>query len=202
VRLELAAALSSAESRMIHGMKRLISEFSQRLEVLSSQLGKPESLFDIHLQRLDRFGDQLGHLFTSYLSRKRQVLMETAGRLVSPASVVREKSRELARWGEQLSSSTERFFKTMQDKLAHSERMLNAFSFESVLERGFAVVLDEKDKVVRMPENLKVNDSVQLRFKKNLRLKARIEGQDNKKPPKKASKPVNSGLRGGQGSLF
>jgi exodeoxyribonuclease VII large subunit len=50
-------------------------------------------------------------------------------------------------------------------RLDHAYGLLNAYSYQGVLDRGFAVVLDAKGGVVRASASISSGDALTLRFK-------------------------------------
>ena len=69
---------------------------------------------------------------------------------------------------------------------------MDSLSYERVLERGFAVVLDEKDKVISTAANVKSGAALKLRFRDG---DAQAVGGGSKAPKKRQKAPE-------QGQLF
>jgi exodeoxyribonuclease VII large subunit len=55
--------------------------------------------------------------------------------------------------------------KSAGERLNATTRLLDSLSYERVLERGFAVVMDEKDKVISTASGVKSGAALKLRFR-------------------------------------
>jgi exodeoxyribonuclease VII large subunit len=144
-RADLMAQILEDEKRLIHAMTRMTSEYSHRLDAQAARLGDPKRILEVHMQRLDHLGDKL--------SRTKDYL--------------REKQQIFARWAEHLETLAPRLLKDFEKRVDHAGKMLEAYGFENVLERGFALVQTSVGHVVTDATQLKEGQDIKLRFKQN-----------------------------------
>ena len=191
IRSELRAQITESESRLLGALNRMLSENRHKLDAQSARLGDPSKLLDVHTQKLDHEGDKLGRVFDQYLSLKKQKIIAQGARLREPKDRLREALQKLERWGDQLIQIAPRITENLEKRLEHTGKMLEAYSFENVLERGFALVQTPEGKPVTGAEQTKTGQSVQLRFKEQKLVDAVI-GNVEKMPIKKAPKKVKN----------
>ena len=151
VRSELLSEVLNKERRLASASVRLFE--TRRAALLSAVrgLGRPEDILGAAAQRIDRAADGLR---SGLRARLDNALTRIAGtgarlnpRLLSGGFMARRNAVEVA-W----SSLSERTRRVMADKtarLASSSRVLAAVSYQNVLERGFALVRDEKGALLR-----------------------------------------------------
>ena len=143
-RVDLMAQLAEDEKRLVHAMTRMLNENRHRLDAQGARLGDPSKLLEIHAQRLDSLGDKLSKV----------------------KDVLREYAHKLERWSDQLQNITPRLLKPWQEKIEYLSRMLEAYSYENVLERGFAVVQTQGGALVTDAAQVKAGDAVKIRLRK------------------------------------
>jgi exodeoxyribonuclease VII large subunit len=83
------------------------------------------------------------------------------------------------------------------------ERLMRTLSYESVLDRGFAIVFDADGNPVKQAANVAAGDALSLRFRDGDVAVVADGGAEGESPagPSAAKKPASS-RPGGQGSLF
>ena len=175
VRADLLAETLDYATRLVGGVNRLLRESSMELAGLARGLGDPRRLIEERQQRLDVSGERLAHATRQLVERRAQAL--TAARLLQPNAVIAAKEQMLVAESRALRSAMERFkgdtlqkIERTADRLTqnadrlkrHSDdllrrggeridqlgKLLESYSFHSVLNRGFALVRDEKGRPV------------------------------------------------------
>ena len=66
------------------------------------------------------------------------------------------------------------------ERLRSVSRILESLSYERVLERGYALVLDEKNRILRHPEKARVGEDWTLRFAKSLSVAVRVREEQKR----------------------
>jgi len=178
-RLDLAASrLPSAQ--------RLIAPMGQRLALAVSRLPNAARLTDGASQRLSALLSRLAPALTANQRRHQNRLTDTARRL-RPDSIQRAatlKSERTAQLSRSAETAIKRKLERDTNRLARAGKLLDAYSYQGVLERGFALVRDEAGQVVRSNETAQAGEAVRLTFADGDRA-AVIEGN-----PKITSKPT------------
>lgn len=201
---DLIATIAEHDSRLISAINRMLSENRHRLDAQAGRLGDPAKLLEVHTQKLDHLGDKISHVFDQFLGIKKQRLIEYGARLREPASLLREASQKLERWSDQLSTLAPKLTTDLEKQLKHAEKMLEAYSFENVLQRGFAVVQTADGGLITAAEQASEGQHVQLRFKEQKIVDATIGKNTTSKPaaPKPKKKTSKTAKEDGQQSLF
>ncbi len=170
-RLDLLAGVRDDAQRLVRGMERKLSELSGQLDTLRAKLGDPTRVLDIKAQNLDNLSDKLLHGFEKTIARKTQSLAPLIPR--HPKSLIEEKGRHLTLVSQSLQRTRATLLKDPQKHLDHTVRMLESLSFKKVLERGYAVVWDEKGHVVSTRDEAEKKAILTIEFKDEGRLQVR-----------------------------
>jgi len=184
VRANLIAQILEDEQRLVSGINRLLSENRQKTETLNARLGDPTHLLETHTQRLDHLTDKLGNVFSRFIDVKRQPLIEQSAKLRHPKDRVADAQKTLSRWNEQLLSIGPKITKDPEQRLNHLSQMLEAYSFEKVLKRGFSVIRNEAGEILSDAKNVKNGHVLDIQFQNNKHVQA--IASSGKKPPAKA----------------
>ncbi len=203
VRADLFAQILDSEQRMVSGTARMLSERRHQLDAQSGRMGDPARLLEGYAQRLDHLGERMGGVFEQYISNKRQRLLETGAQLRRPQDRLREAQVRLDRWADQLVGHGSKMTVDLGLKLDHEGKMLEAYSFENVLERGFSVVRDDSGCLVRDASQLAAGDGVSIQFRQKGGVRAVVEGDGGKRAVAPAKKRrVSTVGTDDQGCLF
>lgn len=116
--------------------------------------------------RLARWAERLGPAIGVSIKRADASLGRTAPRLrVAPiAADITRRREHLSRLSVTSKRSLQNRIDRDQRQLDGASKLLNALSYQSVLERGFAVVTDDAGRVVKAGKGLKSGQSVSLSF--------------------------------------
>ena len=72
--------------------------------------------------------------------------------------------KDLADSTVRLTECAQSMTKTYEEKISNYSRLLNSYSYKDILKRGFAIVRNNKDKIVRSSDELKNGDSIKVEF--------------------------------------
>lgn len=181
VRAALIAQVLENEQRLMSGITRLLAENRHKLEARSAKLGDPSRLLETKTQRLDHLGDKLSGLFGRFIDIKRAALTQAATALPKPQDRLKDAEKSLGRWSEQLTALSPKLLRDKGTALHHAGKMLEAYSFENILQRGFAVVRDSAGKLIMDAQQAKAGASIEIQFRNDARLSARVENGDGQK---------------------
>jgi len=181
--------------RLSRGLKRNLNEkktalSAARLPKLESVVSAPRQRLDLAVARLPR-ADRLFEPAQQRLSALR----------LRPDSIrinIEGKRRILQQETRTANSAIQNSLQKQSDRLTRAGKLLDAYSYQGVLERGYALVQKEDGGVVRSKEALDAGERVKLTFADGSR-GAVIEGKEAKPKAKKPAKKVQSTP---QGDLF
>ena len=229
VRADLLAETLDYATRLVGGVNRLLRESSMELAGLARGLGDPRRLIEERQQRLDVSGERLAHATRQLVERRAQAL--TAARLLQPNAVIAAKEQMLVAESRALRSAMERFkgdtlqkIERTADRLTqnadrlkrHSDdllrrggeridqlgKLLESYSFHSVLNRGFALVRDQDGQPVLVAAATSAGQTIGIEFADG-RIGAKVTDSVGR-PARVAAPPPprRQGGSGNQGSLL
>ena len=233
VRADLMAETLDYATRLVGGVNRLLRESAVELAGLARGLGDPRRLIEERQQRLDVSGERLTHATRQLVERRAQAL--AAARLLQPNAVIAAKEQMLAAESRALRSAMERFkgdtlqkIERTADRLAqnadrlkrHSDdllrrggeridqlgKLLESYSFHSVLNRGFALVRDQDGHPVLAAAGTSAGQTISIEFADG-RVGARVTDGAGRSTPSPAPSVApaprrRDGGSGNQGSLL
>lgn len=185
VRADLIARIAEDTARLTGAVSRRLNEGRTIVAGLARGLGDPAARIEQAQQRLDYAGGTAQSRITALLDRLKyavdrpipspaEILAQTRGRFDTVARGLRlapiERSiadgeRDLRRMLRSAESSYARRLRLETDRLAGVGKLLDANSFERVLERGFALVRDDSGAPVKSAAETRDGQSVTLRFR-------------------------------------
>jgi len=202
VRAELLSQVLDHARRLYSGATRLASERKSLLEALSRGLPRPDELLALARQRLDDRIERLVNAIANLAARCRDGLEKLAARLRHPRELIEANRALLASESRALAAAGERLMNDSRLRYAHVAALLESFSYQRVLERGFALVRDAQGAPVTAAAGLSPGDDLAIRFSDG-EVGARVTGGFGPEPmgvPKpakpKAKKPPKDGRQG------
>ncbi|WP_409432196.1 exodeoxyribonuclease VII large subunit [Litorimonas sp. RW-G-Af-16] len=203
-------------------LQSVLSPVQQRLDLASARLPAPTRLFEplaqkLALQRLpspQRVVERAANALSAHrlpnldrlLDVKRSQLSSLRLRAEPLQRDVERKEARVARATASMAMTAKRDIQRSADRLARAGKLLDAYSYQGVLARGYALVQNNAGDVVRSEAAVKAGDNVTLTFADGSR-KAVIDGaasgsSSSKPKPKLAKKPKPKPTAIDQGNLF
>lgn len=209
----LSRALPSAD-QLLALPRRRFDEAAARLgRALQANTQKKRTSFDGHARQLGprllqrRIAEQRRHTamtasrlpncLRAYLRDQRSQFARVAGRL-TPEPILRRAERAqhmLVQFDRRREQAVGLILERRRRRSGELERLMRTLSYESILERGFAIVFDAAGNPVKLAASVHSGDALTLRFRDGDAQAVATSGKP-KAQPKQAKKS------GGQGSLF
>jgi len=208
VRAELVATVQDLQRRLQLGMSRLLGERRRALEGLGRGLRGPQDLLALAQQRWDDVTLRLERALLQLRDRRQQRLADLAARL-RPLLVTREidAARQSVQAAfERLNRAERLVLRDAGQRLASRQQLLEAFSYQRVLERGFAVISGADGAVIKSAATPVPGQPLSVRFHDGS-IVATVDGDGEGTPavpPPSRGRPRRRkpGPDGGQGDLF
>jgi exodeoxyribonuclease VII large subunit len=230
VRADLMAQTLDFGKRTMACMNRVLREANLAVTGLARGLGDPLRLIEERQQRLDVSGERLALATRQLVERRGHALVSLVRGLVSPEMVIATKEQLLVGEARALKSAMERFKgDTLQkigrtsdrleqygerlrrcgtELLAHGLRqvdqlgkLLESYSFHSVLNRGFALVRDQDGHPIMTAAETRAGDTIAVEFADG-RIGAKVTEGAAVAPRAAAPPRRRDGGSGNQGSLL
>lgn len=199
VRSELLAGLQRDGQRLVSSLTRMVGERRVRVDGLARGLGDPRRLIEDRQQRLDDWGDRLKLGLANWVQQRRAKIAESSGRLTAfranAERRIERESRHLGELGPRLRRTAESLMERATSKLDHAGKLLESFSYERVLDRGFVLVTDPAGHPVQKAADTHSAMAVRLRFSDGT-VGAMVTDGGAGKPPKTSAKPTDPSKQG------
>lgn len=174
----------------------------QKVENLAARLRSPKQLVDDATDRLTRESQAMTTAW-SHFERRIHDRTAQAGNRLSPVPIQRQldiHSKATEELGRRSAAAVTLAIKDASNRWSRFGDLLESYSFERVMERGFAVVVDDAGNTVTAAKSLKTNDAVEMRFSDG-NAHAVVTGSKTTTPTKK-KKPAAPKDDKRQGSLL
>ncbi|MEQ8505082.1 MAG: exodeoxyribonuclease VII large subunit [Rhodospirillales bacterium] len=206
VRLDLLAHVMEDGQRIAAAVSRLLADHRRHLDATARALPNPARMLQEQAQRLDDWTDRLANSLGGGLERRRARLTSAAAGLTRPDKIIQMESRRLGSEARALKAAGKTAVDQARNRLTQASALLESYSYQRVLDRGFALVTDPSGAPVTSVKGLKTGDALDLRLKDGTR-PATVSGsgphgagKPKAHPPK--PKPGKAGGDDPQGTLL
>jgi len=188
VRIDLMAQVADDGARMVGALKRRVETLGRHLKGLARGLPNLGRVVDEKTQRLDDWSERLANGLNAGLNRRQSLFAAAGNRLRRPDRLITGAANDLRATLRDLKRATDAVFREKKRNLERAGALLESYSFERVLERGFVLVRDAAARPVRTIAALSPGQDVSLQFHDG-EAGARITGGVDKPPQKKKAAP-------------
>ena len=151
VRAELIAYVDDQGQRGRAVVRRQLLNSRDRLRAAAGELPRPLDLLNIARQRLDLAASHLAASLR-HLGQQKRLRLATAAAKLSPQTLVAELRHSRARFGpcaDRLQPALRRVIVQRGNDLTSLGKLLESLSYKGVLDRGFALIVDDQGHIVR-----------------------------------------------------
>ena len=204
VAADIKASLTDRQARLERAASRQIEAAQQSLRGLQRGLLHPRELIARHQQSVDIAASSVYNGLLRRLEGAASRFSNIAERLGSPSQRLAQVSERLLVCGSQLDNLIARQFDIGTQKLAQNSRLLEANSYQRVLERGFALVTDASGAAIKRSAEAPKGAEIAIQFVDGARHASLDSGDAPAKEPKKdtAKKPRKKTRSPDQNELF
>ncbi len=164
VRIELLAQVMDLTARLTGTMQRFFEDRAVRLRDLARALPKLPRLIEEQAQRLDDWSERLKNSLEVWFDRKLIKVNELTARLKSQKPQIGHVANQLRAETRALVTTMETILRDAQARFRQAASLLESLSYQKVLERGYAVVRDAKDRPVTSAAKLAAGMALALEF--------------------------------------
>ncbi len=204
VRSDLLATVDDLARRLSRGLWRILEEGKTKLRGAARGLPNLADVLALPRQRFDMAAGRLGLALQASAQRARAELARVGGRL-TPQPLKQQVERyagDTTKLAERARSAAIRLVETKKSALNAEVKLLATLGYQSVLERGFALVLGADGKPVRAAADTVPGQGLNIEFHDG-RVSVSVTGETPAQKPK--PKPKSEAAEkdpGDQGSLF
>jgi len=192
-RRELLAQTDELSARLTRAQSRLMQERRDRLNGLARGLPKLDRLLAMPRQQFDRLAADLPRALRTRLDASRLALTRQAAGL-RPAAIITATAnarRQLDGTSARMTRSWAHNQTRLQDRMKRAAQLLEAYSHQGVLARGFALVIGPDGKPVRHKKDTWPGEDVNLTFVDGS-VSARIESGGKGRATRSAQRPTKA----------
>ena len=200
--------LDRKSDQLDHAMKIIMGQSESKLSQTSTRLNTPAQIIEKKSLTLDALKRRMSSTYSYYLAKKGHVIERTSSQLRPPLKRMRTEKKNLDQIAKQLQRTGHEPLKAGGKRLTHLSEKLEILSFENVLARGYVVIRDQNGNVVTQANTLAANQDINLQFKEQDYVDARIIGKHKKsvehtnKTAKSETQTSKKSTQQEQGSLF
>ncbi|HLN23931.1 MAG TPA: exodeoxyribonuclease VII large subunit [Patescibacteria group bacterium] len=231
VRRDLVLQVMDRSRRLVAAIGRSVDERRTRVEGLARGLPDPRRRIEDLMHILDDRGERLANALPNALHRRQALVAQLAARLRHPREQISEKRHALERQSSRLDGAIKtwraaeaarlerdrleltqktarlvaalpRLLDARRQKVAQAGALLESYSFEQVLKRGFALVRDAEGETVTSAEQAHAGDRWTVTFQGDHSVPVTVAGDHAPEPVKAAPRKGGKGQDVRQGSLL
>lgn len=148
VRDNLLAQIADDGMRLRQSMVRMVNDGRRYLDGLIRVLAYPTRMLEPLTQRFDTVSDRLDSVFTRHIDRQDKILHGLSGRLRTPQNMMDSAQLKITHLQDRLTRIGQNLIPPKQDALNASWRVLDSLSYKNILQRGYAVLRDDKGHIL------------------------------------------------------
>ena len=169
VRDELISRIDELNLRIKSSFNNKLYGNKDRINYLIKLLGKPEQIFENKTQKLDFIYKDFENLFKDIFVEKKNKITQYVQCLLPPKILISNLFSKQQLLETKFKNFLENIINSKETKLNYLEQLLKASSFNRVLERGFALVMNNKGKPIKRSSEASKNANVKIKFSDEIR---------------------------------
>ena len=188
VRVDLIAQVMDDGARVVNAINRMVTDSRKNLDAGSRGLPNLSQLLGDASQRLDDWTERFNNSLKSGMSERQKSLSHLSQRLVKPDALIERAGQHLTSEARALKQTAPIIFNEYASNLSRLSQLLESYSYQRILDRGFALVTDADKKSVTSANNLLEGDQVSVHMKDGS-VRMAVTGSDMPTPKPKKPEP-------------
>ena len=169
VRDELIARIDELNLRLKTSLSNKQNNKKDSLNNLIRLLGKPDQIFENKTQKLDFILKDMENLFKDIFVEKKNIIMQYEQKLLPPKILISDFFSKQQLLETRFKNHLENIITTKETKLNSLNQLLEASSFNRVLDRGFSLVMNNTGKPIKLSNEAPKNANVKIKFSDEIR---------------------------------
>ena len=169
VRDELRARIGELDLRLKTSFFNKMNINKDRLNSLIRLLGKPDQIFDNKNQKLDFVFKDIENLFKNIFTEQKNRIKEYSQKLTPPKVLINNLDSKIQLLDTRFNNYLGILIKNKVTKLNFLCQLLEASSFNRVLDRGFALVMNDKGKPIKLSKEVPKKSNIKIKFADEIR---------------------------------
>ena len=169
VRDDLRARIGELDLRLKTSFFNKMNINKDRLNSLIRLLGKPDQIFDNKNQKLDFVFKDIENLFKTIFTDQKNRIKEYTQKLTPPKVLINNLDSKIQLLDTKFNNYLGILIKNKVTKLNFLSQLLEASSFNRVLDRGFALVMNNKGKPIKLSKEAPKKSNIKIKFADEIR---------------------------------
>ena len=169
VREDLRGRIGELELRLKSLFFNKMNINKDRLNSLIRLLGKPDQIFDNKNQKLDFVFKDIENLFKTIFAEQKNKIMQYTQKLIPPKVLINNLDSKIQLLDTRFNNYLGILIKNKVTKLNFLSQLLEASSFNRVLDRGFALVMNDKGKPIKLSKEVPKKSNIKIKFSDEIR---------------------------------
>jgi len=169
VREDLRGRIGELELRLKSSFFNKMNINKDRLNSLIRLLGKPDQIFDNKNQKLDFVFKDIENLFKTIFAEQKNKIMQYTQKLIPPKVLINNLDSKIQLLDTRFNNYLGILIKNKVTKLNFLSQLLEASSFNRVLDRGFALVMNDKEKPIKLSKEVPKKSNIKIKFADEIR---------------------------------
>ena len=169
VRDELRARIGELDLRLKTSFFNKMNINKDRLNSLIRLLGKPDQIFDNKNQKLDFVFKDIENLFKTIFTEQKNRIKQYTQKLTPPKVLINNLDSKIQLLDTRFNNYLGILIKNKVTKFNFLSQLLEASSFNRVLDRGFALVMNDKGKPIKLSKEVPKKSNIKIKFADEIR---------------------------------
>ena len=169
VRDDLRARIGELDLRLKTSFFNKMNINKDRLNSLIRLLGKPDQIFDNKNQKLDFVFKDIENLFKTIFTEQKNKITQFTQKLTPPKVLINNLDSKIQLLDTKFNNYLGILIKNKVTKLNFLSQLLEASSFNRVLDRGFALVMNDKGKPIKLSKEVPKKSNIKIKFADEIR---------------------------------
>ena len=169
VRDDLRARIGELDLRLKTSFFNKMNINKDRLNNLIRLLGKPDQIFDNKNQKLDFVFKDIENLFKTIFTEQKNKITQYTQKLTPPKVLINNLDSKIQLLDTKFNNYLGILIKNKVTKLNFLSQLLEASSFNRVLDRGFALVMNDKGKPIKLSKEAPKKSNIKIKFADEIR---------------------------------
>ena len=169
VRDDLRARIDELDLRLKTSFFNKMNINKDRLNSLIRLLGKPDQIFDNKNQKLDFVFKDIENLFKTIFTEQKNRIKQYTQKLTPPKVLINNLDSKIQLLDTRFNNYLGILIKNKVTKLNFLSQLLEASSFNRVLDRGFALVMNDKGKPIKLSKEVPKKSNIKIKFADEIR---------------------------------
>lgn len=169
VRDDLRARIGELDLRLKTSFFNKMNINKDKLNSLIRLLGKPDQIFDNKNQKLDFVFKDIENLFKTIFTEQKNKITQYTQKLTPPKVLINNLDSKIQLLDTKFNNYLGILIKNKVTKLNFLSQLLEASSFNRVLDRGFALVMNDKGKPIKLSKEVPKKSNIKIKFADEIR---------------------------------